>query len=636
MKLIYTLLLICVIPCTSFSNIDSLKRVIDTRQDTSAVLAGYELGKAMVSINLDTSYLVLVQAALLADQLDYTNGKLVTYRSIGGIAPRIGKYEEGLFWLDKGLILIDSLQLPLENKVDFLTNIGVAHYTMGFIGKAIEPYIEAVNICRENGLDKRRSRLLNNLGIFYRNLGRYDESIKIYEQSYELRKASGDVLGMGNLAFNMATAYYKMSELDKALEKLDEAESIYREANSETDLIHTIIAKGNAYAELDNMEEAGKYYLRASEFPYEQLESPFNINLYNGLALVAFSRGDLNQVEKYLNKISEDVFLSDLAEQKILFYELSAKMNKEKGDFEAAFDNLSELKELQDHIAEEDKTMYRQEMETKYLTVEKESEIALLNTQNELTEIKLKNARYRNIGLGIGLLAFSGLLLWLFKLYQKTKQQKEEISLANKDKDVLLKEIHHRVKNNLQVVSSLLTLQSKYIVDESALAAIHTGKTRVESMSILHKSLYQKENLKNISVKNYFEDLIENLITTYHINDKNIKILMDIEDLELDVDTVMPLGLITNELISNALKYAFENKQDGEIAVTLKKLDEKLYLKVSDNGLGIPFTVIPVKSKTLGMELIKSFTKKLGAKISIRNEHGTMIEIEIPQHELVL
>ena len=618
------------------SNMDSLIQVTQERQDTNAVLAGYELGKALVGRNIDSSYMFLIGAAKLADKLDYTNGKLVTYRSIGSVAPRIGKYEESLKWLKKGLTLIDSLSLPIKNKVDFLTNLGVAHYRMGFIGKAIEPYIEAVQICREHGFDEQRSRLLNNLGVFYRNLERYDEALAIYEQAYDLREKAGDSLGMANLDFNMATAYNKMLDHESALEKLDEAESIYRNANSKDDLVHTLIAKGTAYVEIENIDEASKYFMQAKKYPYDQLTVPFNFNLYNGLAKVAYQKGNLNQAEIFLNKIVNEIVASNQAEQKIQFYELNTKLKSSKGEYKSAFENLSALKEMEDNIAKNDKAGFRQDMETKYLTFEKENEIELLNTQNELTEVKLKVARIRNIGLGIGLLAFSGLLLWLFKLYQKTKKQKEEITIANNDKEVLLKEIHHRVKNNLQVISSLLTLQSKYVEDENALAAINTGKTRVESMSILHRNLYQKENLKNISVKKYFDDLIENLIETYKLNDKTISITKDVDELELDVDTVMPLGLITNELVSNALKYAFENREEGEINVSLKQLNDKIYLRVTDNGLGIPFTEIPSKSVTLGMQLIKSFTRKLEANINIDNSDGTKIEIEIPFYKMAV
>ena len=149
-------------------------------------------------------------------------------------------------------------------------------------------------------------------------------------------------------------------------------------------------------------------------------------------------------------------------------------------------------------------------------------------------------------------------------------------------------------------------------------------------MSILHRNLYQNENLKHIKIKPYFEDLIENLVSTYKIGDTDIFIHSDIEDIELDIDTVIPMGLITNELISNSLKYAYEDKEAGQIELEIKTQENQLLLLVKDEGKGIPFTEIPKRSETLGMQLIHSFTKKLKGKIAIDNRDGTSFRILIP------
>ena len=610
----------------AFSNIDSLILVTQSRQDTNAVLAGYELGKAMVGRNIDSSYMFLIEAANLADKLDYTHGKIVTYRSIGSVAPRIGKYDESLTWLNKGIVLIDSLDLPVKNKVDFLTNIGVAHYRVGLTGKAIETYIEAVAICRENGLDEQRSRLLNNLGIFYRSLKRYDEAQGIYEQSYELRLQNKDSVGMANILFNMAAAYSKIDDHQNTILRLEKAETIYREMGREADAVHCVIAKGTAYQDLDEIVKAHAEFEIAKTFPYDKLGVPFNFSLYNGLATVSLHKGKLSQAEGYLNKIADEVINSDFVEQITIFYELRAELYHKKGLHKKAFDNLITLRELESTVSEEENASFRQEMETKYLTSEKEYEIELLNTQNELTETKLSAARMRNIGLGMGLLVFTSLLIWLYRLYSTTKEQKEVITIANQDKDLLLKEIHHRVKNNLQVISSLLSLQSKYVEDENAVSALNEGQNRVESMARIHQNLYRDDNISGVNMKNYIPLLANSIFNSYNIQGEDIKIEYDIDEIRLDVATVIPIGLVLNELISNALKYAFPNEGKGVLKVSLLEKSDAILLSVVDNGIGIGDNEV---ASGFGTKLIRSFTRKLEGELKIVTENGTAVEILI-------
>ncbi|NNF34920.1 MAG: tetratricopeptide repeat protein, partial [Saprospiraceae bacterium] len=588
-------------------------------------------GKAYMNSDLDSSYYFLNEAAELADELNYTHGKIVSYRAIGSIAPRVDKYDEAFTRLNKGLRLIDSLSLEPGLKVDFLTNLGVVYYRQGLIGKAIEPYIDAVEICQEHGMDDRRSRLLNNLGIFYRMMDRYEEALVIYDQSYALRKAAGDTMGMANNLYNKAASYANIKEPENAIKSLDQAQALYEAIGSSMDVVTCGVARGAAYGDMQMFEKAREEFEKVIAMPESgSLQNPFKINLYQGLALTYLNAGIPRRAESELKKIRKDIDTEADSEQMARNHELWSEVYSQTGQYGKAYQSLLAFKELRDTLVSEENASLRSEMETKYLTQEKEYEIDLLNTQNELAQVKLKASNQRLIGMGIGLVIFGGLLLWVFSLFRKTKEQNRVITKANQEKEVLLKEIHHRVKNNLQVVSSLLTLQSKYVDDDTALDAINTGKSRVQSMSILHRNLYQNENLKNIKIKPYFEDLVENLVSTYQVGDKDIHINSDVDDIELDVDTVIPMGLITNELISNALKYAFENKERGNINLSINKSNGHLNLSVSDDGKGIPFTEIPRRSKTLGMQLIHSFSKKLKGDVSIDNENGTNISLKFP------
>ncbi|HLV92463.1 MAG TPA: sensor histidine kinase [Aequorivita sp.] len=199
------------------------------------------------------------------------------------------------------------------------------------------------------------------------------------------------------------------------------------------------------------------------------------------------------------------------------------------------------------------------------------------------------------------------------------------------EKNMLLKEIHHRVKNNLQVISSLLSLQQRQINDSKASQAIQEGRDRVKAMALIHQNLYQDTDLIGVETSVYVNKLAKSLIKNYKINDKAIKLNINVDPIKLDIDTIIPLGLVINELISNALKYAFTNKSSGTIDILLKSVNDTLVLSVSDNGQGLPenFSVDEVSS--LGFRLIKAFSDKLKSELDISSsKEGTKISLIIP------
>lgn len=619
----------------SQSALDSLKNIAWGSQDTNAVLTYYELGKTYTSISLDSSAKYLLVGAELADQLDFTNGKIVTYRSLGSVKGRQGAYEEALSWLEKGKQLIQEKKLPIMNRVDFLINEGAAHYFAGFLGKAIEPYIEAVEICRANGFDQKRGMLLNNLGIFYRNLNRFDEAIKIYEESYALRTEMKDTMGIANILFNMSAAYGKNQAYDIAVEKLDEALSLYRILKSENDIVRCELSKGTTLTDAEKYKEALDVLVPLGERQNLNLEPSSTLVLRLTLAKLHVHFKGYNAANQHLNLIQDFVMESDFSKEKAEFSKLKADVMEGLGQFKEANAYRKQFISIFEEKTETESQALLKEMETKYLTLEKDNEIALLNSENEISNLKLKASNQRNLGLAIGIGLFGLLSFFLYRLYRRVKSQNATISKANHEKEILLKEIHHRVKNNLQVVSSLLGLQSRFVDDEAALEAIKTGRSRVQSMSILHQNLYRNENLKSIKIKKYFEDLGQNLFDTYKLNERNISFDADIDDLELDIDVVVPLGLITNELVSNALKHAFTSHDAGKISLSIKEATGYISLTVSDSGKGIESTTLPERSNSLGLQLIKSFSEKLNAKVEISNTKGTTFKISFKPEKLI-
>jgi len=203
-----------------------------------------------------------------------------------------------------------------------------------------------------------------------------------------------------------------------------------------------------------------------------------------------------------------------------------------------------------------------------------------------------------------------------------------EIKASLDEKIVLLKEIHHRVKNNLQVISSLLYLQSKYLTDKNSLAIFLESQTRVRSMSLVHEKLYQSENLAKINLRLYINDLVRYLFRSYQVDQNYIKMNLDVENIFLDVESAVPCGLIINELVSNSLKYAFPAQKKGEIVVKFgsKNVDE-YRLFVSDNGIGLKKYWEKPEKKTLGLQLVDTLIDQLHGKVKVNGKIGSEFNI---------
>jgi PAS domain S-box-containing protein len=208
------------------------------------------------------------------------------------------------------------------------------------------------------------------------------------------------------------------------------------------------------------------------------------------------------------------------------------------------------------------------------------------------------------------------------------RQTEEKIKSSLKEKEVLLKEIHHRVKNNLGIVSSLLQMQSRRTQDDQATAILRDSQNRIASIALVHEKLYRSDDLANINFAQYIPDLTTHLFDSYNVSSNCIRLNIQVEDVSLDIETAIPCGLIINELVSNALKYAFPDNRSGEIQVRLfQEKDQTLTLIVQDNGIGLPAEFDSKKAKTLGLTLVQGLVKQLRGTLAVQSQAGTEFKI---------
>lgn len=205
------------------------------------------------------------------------------------------------------------------------------------------------------------------------------------------------------------------------------------------------------------------------------------------------------------------------------------------------------------------------------------------------------------------------------------------IQAALHEKEILVKEIHHRVKNNMQVISSLLQLQSQYIEDEPTLSLFEESQTRIHSMALIHEQLYQSENLDRIDLIPYVENLVANLYQSFGCYNGSIQLNLNIDQISLNIETAIPCGLIINELVSNSLKYAFSQKM-GEISIHFHQIGrQQFHLRIKDNGVGFPVNFDVENTETLGLRLVRMLTHQLDGTLAIDSQYGTCYDINFSE-----
>ncbi|MDF1697265.1 MAG: histidine kinase dimerization/phosphoacceptor domain -containing protein [Saprospiraceae bacterium] len=529
-----------------------------------------------------------------------------------------------------------------------IDNINRIHYHISSVYFQLKDYERSIFYTLRARDDTPRSsfrmhyNLTSRLTTIYRRIGMDDKIVrewKWYFDNHDILLPFLKSLTLGRIT----DEYIAQQKLDSALMFSDRALEIAVKDSLES-MKYRALAN---HAHIHQLQEKYDRAIAIGKEPYAYFDesrkkkNPIAYRtIRKAIGSSYYALGDYtNAVQVLQEGLESSEMNSSVSDQKI-FLEKLLEIAILRNDSVEAMTIKSKLgkvdKQLRNQFA--DKNILR--IKTEYDIEKKDLQIQLLNSKNELKDIALGKSK-RNIIfalVGIVLLGLISILLYnSLKAKRKSQQllleKNTQISKALADKELLLKEIHHRVKNNLQVVSSLLGLQSEYIKDESALSAINEGRNRVRSMSLIHQNLYKEHSLKGISMKSYLEKLISGLFETYNINEDKIKLSLTIQDLELDVDTVVPLGLITNELVSNALKHAFKIKKEGTVSVSLQEKGEVLELIVHDNGDGLSNQDIDEDIESFGYQMIFAFKEKLNAELDINGNHGTSIKLSILDYQ---
>lgn len=454
------------------------------------------------------------------------------------------------------------------------------------------------------------------LGELYRDQNETDNAIEYLQKAYEAFKELEVTRGMLASKANLALAY-SQKDPSVALRIFEEFVDEFHHLFSKNDSARALGNLANFLVDLERYEEAEKYILEAVEIR-ESLNYPLGLAYsYRELAEIYLRTNRYQGAYNYAAKgypIAKKLNDARLLE---MFSRQIAESSYELGNYKTAYEYYRDYKIFADSIDQTERIALSKELETRYETEKKEQQINLQSEQLARKESELaRQSLFFNASLiGIVLLLIIGGLVYRSERLKTRK---------NKQIEALLKEIHHRVKNNLQVISSLLNMQSREVDDQNMLDAIKEGQNRVKAMSLIHQKLYQNENVTEIDFEEYAKDLCRQLSSVFSKPDQRIENQIRSNNIKLDIDTAIPLGLIVNELISNAYKYAFEGKEEGSIEIILDRIQKgEMVLKVKDNGKGIPADFNIKEAKSLGLKLVNILTKQLKGQLDYKTENGT-------------
>lgn len=426
---------------------------------------------------------------------------------------------------------------------------------------------------------------------------------------------------------SLAKAYLQIGVLKLKYQQYDSAIAIFKLSSSYYLLKKDTTGAANAIAKVGNAlevqgfnKEAQTYYLQF----YEAVKNaPNSTQFLTANIYLTANYLNLNQFEKafehnqQVKRIAQKLGANHEYSESLLY---DAQIYNQKQEYQNAYKALFYyMRYYQDTLMNQMQLEQAEEMKAKYEAEKKESQIALQDAQLSREKFKF----WAILG-GFCIALVAG--LFLFQLTRKLRKRNEE-------KEFLIKEIHHRVKNNLQILSSLLHLQSRQIKDDSALHAVREGQNRVDAMGLIHQKLYLGDNAAKVEMKDYLEQFGQNMLDSFGIEDDRIQLEYDLQPMSLDVDTAIPLGLILNELVTNALKYAFPNGKTGTVRIALWKNEQNhLCLQVSDNGVGRENALKDEKSTGFGTNLVQMLSKKLKGKPEILNlEQGYATQIVFEQ-----
>lgn len=547
-------------------------------------------GEALYANDVEQSIAISTKALKLAKEAEYQSGEAFAYMNLAVANDIKGNSAVATSYFHQAIRLFE-LEKDEENLSYCYSQLGVCYFSQYQYENADFYYQKAIELCKKNNLEIDLADVLVNQGITFTYQNKPKAAEANFLEAIEIYKRKDYPEGLGAAYNSLAKIYYDERDLHKAIAYFEKSAANFKEYRSDFNLISSYNGTANCYIDLKDYQKAKEYALKSL------------------------------QLSQQTGAMEREVFVHETLSR--IYFAL--------GDYKKAYESLNAYTVLSDTI----------------FTQEKSDALAEMQARFEVKEIKLKQqAEQENHQLQLIILlaiifivvVVSVLLFFLFRNKKRINallEQKYLMTQANlEQKEFMMAEVHHRVKNNLQIISAILDLQSRELKDPESIQLIDASMNRINAISMIHQKLYQSENIRAVQIGPYLAELVNDLITHFkrEVN-KEIYLNSECDNLNLDIETALPIGLIVAELVMNSCKYAFDKQENPQISLSLKMQDEKLVLIVADNGNG--------KSNMnegthFGAKLVRSMARKLKAEISeTSSEKGLRTELVITKYNLL-
>ena len=565
--------------------------------------------------NLNTALQYTLQGLNLSERDSEWQGRFQI--TLGAILLRMEKLDSAFYVLQAA-----TKTVPEEDMAFLNTQLGYVFERRGELDKAADYALESLRLGEELNDVKAIAVAYSDLSNIFWKQSKFEQGIEYGLRSIRLFEERGiKDMDYDFTLYVVGNNYLALNNHSKALEYFNRSMEMGEQYGFYNNLSDVYISLTDLYTILEEFEKAEESGANAVKYA-ELLENNFMImRSWLSIGKLQVIEGKYNEaitslstcIETATETFGDEYFLHQA-------YQTQGQAYAKLGQYQNAYEAFLKYDILKDQI-------FTSEADQRISLLQTEFDVKLKESTIELQETQLAQQNTRIVIILIVAAFLLLLTILLYFTYQSNKKKSILLEKQNVEKEFLLKEIHHRVKNNLETVSSLLALQSEKLTDVHAVDAMQESQNRVQSMSIIHQKLYQGTNLSTIEMKDYFSHLSGHVLDSFAMEDR-VQIECEMEKLELDVDTAIPLGLIVNELLTNALKYAFPKNRNGKVHISLNPTSiNKLKLLITDDGIGQKVNGT-VQGTGFGTQLIQLLCQQIRGTLTVTSDEGTRTQLD--------
>lgn len=538
---------------------------------------------------------------------------------LGLVDYRKGAYEQAIVKYSKAIFYYQKENKPLNLAINYF-NTGICERKLSRDNNAIVDFLHGIKTFETLKDSSYLASSYNSIALCFTTLKDYPKAIAYNQKTLNIRRSTRDSSGIAQSYNNIGYTYSEYQQPDSAIFYLSKCLLMRRNEKDSSKLVLTLQNLGSAWKKKGNMIKAEAYILRS-------LKIAGNCKMQEEIARGNLDLAQVHLVEKNYKKALITVTIAEeitkplkIPELLLDIYAAKSDVYEAMGDYKEALRYNNKKAYINDSLFTIAKNKAISELEIRYQTAQRDKDIAALNLKNRLgAKIVIQQKLFI-----ILLITSAALLLILFIITYQSYRLK---SRAKERIQTLMQDLHHRVKNNLQILSGLFMMQIDELNDEPTKNALRENETRLAAMNLIHNKLYLNDKTTQIEMKDYITQLVEHIRVSFDgENDSGINVRLDLDRLKLEADKAVALGLIVNELTTNAFKYAF-NASGGQLFISLKKDGRKLRLTLGDNGKGIK-DEDKVK-RSFGLKLVNLMARQLGGTLHLDTGNGTSYELEI-------